>query len=132
MSKINPWERLLREALAALALPPGEQGRVTEPGCVTCELLEDFDHARLVALGQASDILSEEQRLLLDRINILMEGMQQADFECFNSAVLLRPVWQQLRELAAEALCQFGWEGTTIHPFVESELGVWRRPPSDR
>ena len=41
----EPWEMLLREALAVLALPPDEQVRVNGPGCVVCDLLEDFESA---------------------------------------------------------------------------------------
>jgi len=44
-----------------LALPPDEQIRVNGPGCVACDLLNDFDHARTVALENAPD-LSERQR----------------------------------------------------------------------
>jgi hypothetical protein len=117
------WQRLLRDALAALALPPDEQIRVNGPGCVACELLNDFDHARIVAIGNAPD-LCDEQRGLLDRIDATMRAMEQADFECFNSEVVRRPVWQELRELAAEALRMFGWESVVVRPFEELEPGV--------
>ena len=36
----EPWQMLLREALAVLALPVDEQVRVRVPGCVACELLK--------------------------------------------------------------------------------------------
>lgn len=123
------WQSLLREALAVLALPADEQVRANGPGCVACDLLNDFDHARLVAVGNAAEQLSDEQRKLLDTIDGVMRAMQKPDYECFTSAVLHRPVWQQLRELATEALSVFGWPAT-VEPFVEVQPGVWRRPNS--
>jgi hypothetical protein len=47
------------------ALPSDEQVRVNGPGCVACDLFNDFDHARTVALGNAPD-LSEAQQALLE------------------------------------------------------------------
>jgi hypothetical protein len=130
VSEEEPWQRLLRDALAALALPPDAQARVNGPGCVACDLLNDFDHARTVALGNAPR-LSEEQRGLLDWIDATMRGMEQPDVACFNDEVVWRPVWRQLRELAAEALRAFGWERVVVRPFVEVQPGVWHRPPSE-
>jgi hypothetical protein len=124
-----PWEKLLREALTILALPADEQVRVNGPGCVTCDLLEDFDHARRVATGNEAE-LSDDQRRSLEAINAVMRSMEKPDFECFNNEVLRRPVWEGLRKLAADALRLFGWEGTVVEPFVEVEPGVWRRAPS--
>ena len=130
MLEDEPWQRLLRDALAVLALPPHEQVRANGPGCVACDLLNDFDDARRVAVGNAPQ-LSEGQRRVLDSIDGVMRSMQGPDCECFNAEVLRRPAWQRLRELATEGLRAFGWEGARAEPFVEVEPGVWRRPPSD-
>jgi hypothetical protein len=130
VSEDEPWQRLLRDALGVLALPLDEQIRANGPGCIACDLLNDFDDARKVAIGNAPD-LSEEQRDLLDRIDATMRAMEQADFECFNSEVVRRPLWQELRELAADALRAFGWESVVVRPFVEVQPGVWHRPPSE-
>jgi hypothetical protein len=123
-------QRLLRDALTVLALPPDEQIRVNGPGCVACDLLNDFDHARTVALGNALG-MSDEQSGLLDRIDATVRGMEQPDFECFNNEVLRQPVWRILRELAGEALSAFGWEGAKVRPFRQVQPGVWHRPRSD-
>ena len=124
-----PWERLLREALAILALPADEQLRANGPGCVACDLLEEFDHARIVATGNEAG-LSDDQRRSMEAIDTVMRSMEKPDFECFNNEVLRRPVWERLRMLAADALRLFGWEGAVVGPCVEVERGVWRRPPS--
>lgn len=123
----EPWQRLLCDALSLLALPHNEQVRVNGPGCVACDLLNDFDHARIVALGKAKNI-SEEQRKLLERIDSVMGGMQQPDLECFDIEVLQRPVWHDLRELAAASLQAFGWDRVVVRPFTEVEPGVCYKP----
>lgn len=122
------WQPLLRDALAALASPPDEQVRANGPGCVACDLLEDFDHARRVTLGNAE--LSEAQRASLGRIDAEIRAMRPSDLECFNSEVIRRPAWQTLRDFAAAALREFGWEGARAQVFVEIQPGVWRRPSS--
>jgi hypothetical protein len=74
--------------------------------------------------------LSDDQRRSLEAIDTVMRSMEKPDFECFNNDVLRRPVWERLRELAADVLRLFGWEGIAVEPFVEVEPGVWRRAPS--
>src|ERR1700722_11042531 len=123
-----PWVSLLCEALVILALPAEEQVRANGPGCVACDLLNDFDHARNVAIGNNS-LLSDSQRKILNAIDEVIGSMLGPDFECFNNEVLHRPVWQRLRELAADALRRLGWEGSAVEPFAEVQPGVWRRPP---
>jgi hypothetical protein len=130
MSEEIAWQRLLRDALAVLALSPDEQIRANGPGCVACDLLNDFDIARMAAIGNAPS-LSQGQRQSLDQIDATMRTMEELDFVCFDNKVLHRPVWQQLRELAADALWTFGWEEVTVQPFVEVQKGVWKRPLSD-
>ncbi len=126
----NPWEQLLRDTLAVLALTPAEQVRSNGPGCVSCDLLNDFDHARSVALANATE-LSDEKRILLDQIDAAMQAMEKPDFECFNNDVLFRPAWQRLRELATETLRAFEWEQVIVPPFEETQPGIWHRPLSD-
>jgi hypothetical protein len=123
------WRPLLRDALAALASPPDEQVRANGPGCIACDLLEDFDHARLVALGNAE--LSEGQRESLNCIDAEARAMQPHDLECFHSEVIRRPAWEILRGQAGHALRTFGWEHAKAQAFVETQPGVWHRPPSE-
>ena len=113
-----------------LALPADEQVRANGAGCVACDLDSDFDHARSVTIGNATD-LTDEQHELLNQIESVLRSKQPPDYECFNPAVLHRPVWQELRVLAAEALRAFGWEHAVVQPFTEVQPGVWHRPPAE-
>lgn len=121
-----PWQPLLRESLAVLALPADEQFRVNSPGCVSCDLFEDFMHARTVAIEHAPN-LSFPQRQVLDELDRVFNSMQKADKVCFDDDAIRRPNWHRVRDLAAVALRMFGWEGTAVPPFVEIMPGVWRR-----
>src|SRR5688500_279538 len=129
MAKEQPWQPMLRDALAVLALPAEEQAGVNGPGCLACDLFNDFDNVRRAALANMPQ-LPNEQRALLDRIDAAIEAMEPADFECFNDEIVERPAWQQLRELAADALAAFGWAGTEARPPAEIRPGIWHRPSS--
>jgi hypothetical protein len=122
-----PWQPLLREALAVLALPADEQIRINGPGCVICDLFEEFNHGRSVA-SEYGATLSEEQRRILYAIDAVLRSMPKADYECGNEDAI-RPLWQRVRELAAEAQRMFGWEGTVVEPFTEIRPRIWQRPP---
>jgi hypothetical protein len=128
MSDDHPWIPLLREALAMLALPPSEQARLNGPGCLSCDLMEDFKHARQVALSDAS-ALSADQRALLDRIDSAFDAMEPADYTCGDNSVVERSAWVAIRILATDALREFAWEKTVVAPFKEVKPGVWHRPP---
>jgi hypothetical protein len=128
VTECEPWRALLCQALAVLALPADEQIRLNGPGCVGCDLLNDFDHARSVAGDEAK--LSDDQRRALETIDKIIRSMDEPDRECMNNEVLRRPVWMRLRESAVEALRVFSWEGTVVEPFVEVQPGVWHRVPS--
>ncbi len=121
------WHTLLREALTLLALPADEQVRLNGPGCVACDLINDFNHARRVTFDEAK--LSNDQRQALESIARAIQAMEEADVECYKNGALRRPAWDRLRERASEALRVFGWEKAVIKPFAEVSPGVWFRAP---
>lgn len=120
---------MLRRALAVLAMPAESQVRANGPGgCVACDLITDFDVASQVSLQNDGE-LQDSQRVSLKRVASAMESLKKADCVCFDNAVLDRPAWQIIRELAAGALSSLGWSQTEVPPFVEIKPGVWHRPP---
>lgn len=125
---LNSVWKQFREAVAVLALPPDEQPRVNGPGCLACDLLNDYAYACDAFVSNFGDSLTTPQRDAISEMNALLAKMEPADYECFNDEVVRRPVWQSLREKANEALRVFGCEGKTVKPFVEVQPGVWYRP----
>lgn len=121
------FERLLRDALTALSLPPTEQCRVTEPGCVGCELVEDFAHAYHCVTDGGSPHLNRKQKAVLADLDATIRQLTDADCVCFDPTILSRPVWNDIRKLARVALLSFDWIDHTIQPYTETEEGVWRR-----
>jgi hypothetical protein len=123
----EPGWRLHRDALVVLTLPPDDQLRINGPGCVTCDLISDFDAARNFMVENAA-ALTEVQRLTLDRIKLAIDAMKPQDVECCNNEVIRRPAWQEVRQLATDALLTFGWDKVELDPYVEVQRGVWHRP----
>jgi len=123
------WRPLLRGTLAALASPADEQVHANGPGCIARDLLEDFDHARSVTVGNAE--LSEARRRSLDRIDGAARALVPPGLEGFNNEVIQRPAWAILRKLAGSALREFGWGGAKVQVVVETQPGLWHRPPSE-
>jgi len=75
VSEDEPWQGLLRDALAVLALPPDEQLRANCPDCVACDFSNGFYHAHLFTLESAPE-LSDVQRSLLARIDTAIRAME--------------------------------------------------------
>jgi hypothetical protein len=124
----------LREAVNALALPAGEQVRVTLPGCVTCELLNDFDIWAREALERYATTLTPHQQACLRAIGGKMDEMTEEDYECCCTAEaalprLERRLWCELRSLARGALEAFGWPLAAQDAYRPVNERVWRRAP---
>jgi len=123
------WQTVLRDSLASLAAPADEQVRANGPGCVACDLFEDFENARRVAVESGE--LSRKQNAILATITAEFSSMQPQDSECCNNYVLRRPAWEALRRLAATALFEFGWAGAAATPYLQVAPGVWHRKLDD-
>lgn len=123
----NLIRELLRDSLIALSLPCDEQVRVTHPGCVSCELIEDFTHGYRCFSQSCADELSDDTSRLLNQIDDTIESLADADCTCFDNTVMNRPKWAELRELAAKLIDAMGWNDFTLKPYSEIEQGIWRR-----
>lgn len=123
----NLIRQLLRDSLVALSLPAEQQIGVTHPGCVSCELIEDFTHAYLCFRQSCPDELSDETAALLKQIDDSIESLDDVDCICFDNTVMNRPKWTQLRTLATRTIDAMGWTDFTLTPYSEIEPGVWQR-----
>ena len=110
MQEVNrPWlfERL-KYSLQLLACPPEIQlekfpAFVHGPD----ELALDFDNFRMACAGNFRAELTGEQLSCLDSVD---RSFSQMPADCFSpNAVTNSREWQQIRQLAAEALKAFGW-----------------------
>ncbi len=119
--------QLLRESLIALSLPSDEQVRVTNPGCVSCELIEDFTHGYQCFSHSCADELTDDIARLLEQIDDTIGSLADADCTCFDNTVVNRPKWAELRMLAPQTMDAMGWAEFTLKPYSEIEPGVWQR-----
>jgi hypothetical protein len=122
-------ERELRISLQALALPAPEQVRVTKPGCVTCELSQDFAHWSEEYLAHFARTVSSTQRSALQAVAVALEAVPTSDLRCNNDALLQRPSWQQVRFAAQRALSALGWLLEAPPAYVRLSHDVWQRGP---
>lgn len=123
----NLIRQLLRDSLIALSLPADQQIRVTHPGGISCELIEDFTHGYLCFRQSCAHELSPDTAALLKQIDDSIESLDDTDCICFDNTVMNRPKWAQLRSLATRTIDAMGWTGLTLKPYSEIEPGVWQR-----
>lgn len=119
---------LLKDALVMLALPPEEQQRLNCPGCLTCDLYEDFQAAWRAAQHDASLGFTPEQRSTLQALSQSLDALAPEDCDCLSPGAVRGPGWQAIRQQAAAALPCFGWQHATVRPFTQTSPGVWTRP----
>lgn len=129
---------LLKDALVMLALPPEEQQRLNAPGCLTCDLYEDFQAAWRAMQHDAGLRLTPQQQGALQALSQALDALAPEDCDCNSPGAVRGPGWQALRQQAAAALPCFGWQHATVRPFTQTSPGVWTRPaeteatPEDR
>lgn len=123
----NLIRQLLRDGLIGLSLPADEQIRVTQPGCVSCELIEDFTHGYHCFCQSCGDEVTDDTAGLLKQIDDAIESLADADCTCFDNTVMNRPAWAKLRNLATKTIDAMGWTHFTLKPYSEIEPGVWQR-----
>jgi hypothetical protein len=128
MTPTTDFERNLRYTLQALALPPAEQVRVLSPGCVTCDLYEDYRVAHRYYLAADDLHPTPEQVASLTALAGLLEEVPEEAWICFENTCLHHPGWERVREAAQRALEAFGWPLEAPPEFEEGEPGVWQRP----
>jgi len=122
------WKRF-RDAVVVLALPAEEQPRVNGPGCLACDLLNDFHYACETFISNFGGRLTTAHRAAITEMHKIIGSMEEADYECFNDDVARRPVWERLRKQARGTLRVFECVHATVQPFAETQPGVWVRPP---
>ena len=117
------------EALQVLGLPSAEQIRVTEPGCVTCELYDDFVFNHELFVEAFANELSDSQKEKLAYVLKKLEAIPDEGFVCFDMTALNQPGWDTVRVAASEALREMHWPEKAPEPYKETKDGVWQRPP---
>jgi hypothetical protein len=120
-------EREFRISLQALALPAPEQVRVTKPGCVTCELYQDFQHWSEEYLTHFAGVVSPTQRSAIQAVSGALDAIPPSDRTCNNDALLQRLSWQHVRFAAQRALSTLAWPLDAPAPYVRLSHDVWQR-----
>lgn len=125
--KFSGFRRNLLESLQALALPADEQVRVLQPGCITCELYNDFVSDLDLYRECCAHVLTEQQWVALDQVVESLEAIPDEAFECFNNACLQHDGWGEARIVAQRALHELDWPLDAPPAYRETQPGIWRR-----
>jgi hypothetical protein len=125
-------ESELRQALRALAAPVDVQLGLFAPFvCVTCELIESYQHFSGVAHALEPP-LSDQLAGALRPVEIAMSQLSASDVTCHQSEPLrASPRWADVRRAAGEALTALKWPH--VPPVADAPVGdgTWgRKPPS--
>jgi hypothetical protein len=121
--------RLLRNALVVLSLPPAEQQRLNGPGCLTCDMFDDYQSAWKALQHDSAVPLTSDQWRSLEVVSQALDALSKHDCECLVARAVYGPAWQAIREKAGVALRLLGWRNATVEPFFETSPDVWTRPP---
>lgn len=113
-------------ALILLSLPKDEQIQKLSPGCITCELYNEYD-SFLESYINNKELLENQKDKLLHIKNYMDSMDNDKYFECFNNSVLDSKEWEHVRELAKQAIDLLGIEEIKIPDFEETEPGIFKR-----
>jgi hypothetical protein len=125
---MNFEPKLLCDALLLLSLPEADQRRLSGPGCLSCDIYEDYRSAWETAMRDTTQHFSSEQHRSLGAIYEALGALTETDCECVTPDATRLPSWEAIREQARLTLPLMGWRDATVQPFTESSPGIWRRP----
>jgi hypothetical protein len=120
-------DREFRTSVQMLALEPAEQVRVNQPCCTTCELATDYEAWSESYLSTHASQIAAAQIRSIQNLTAALDSVPQADFECWNNAVLHRDSWHQVRAAARTVLSAFGWPLEAPPELIEVSKGVFQR-----
>ena len=121
--------RNLMTSLTALTRPAEEQVRETWPGCVVCELYDDFE-SDLRYYREAWEV-APEAGAALDSVLRVLDETVAPEHPCDDLTLVERPEWDRVRAEAASALRVLGWEGLRMTHYEWVAPGVLQRPAID-
>lgn len=117
----------LRCAVQALSSKASDQIIACEPGCVICELIDDFELGMRLIEENYLSCLSETQKEHLRQLAETLNHPININHECGEYELLSGPVWEKTRAEAKIVLDDFGWPFEPPPSFKEIEKGVWKR-----
>lgn len=91
-----------QDSLALLSLPLEHQVRLTEGGCPTCELINDFTLSWEKEIKEKENLSPTTRKI--QEIDRIMGDFEEFEYECFEPKALESTRWAQIRTLASEII----------------------------
>lgn len=117
--------RSFMTALIALTRPAEEQVRESWPGCVECELYEDF--VLYLRVFREWWTVPDEKDAALDAVMRAVDDAVEQNHDCSDITLVERPAWDTVRAEAEAALRVLGWEGIEMTHFEWVQPSVLHR-----
>lgn len=114
-------------SLKMLAMVPEQQIDKNGPGCITCDLYNDFEHYYRSYLAEFGASLDNVFREKLEKLFKFLEHMPEEDFVCFDNTMISRVNWNTVRDLSREILSLHKSSYEDILGYIEVSPGVWER-----
>ncbi|WP_184548991.1 hypothetical protein [Mucilaginibacter sp. FT3.2] len=111
--------------VSILALASDKQSQITytTPGCVVCDLTDDFETYGKRCYNKSDYSIAQSQ--LIDELDQIIDRFVESGYECFDLDALDTPLWNQIRRKALEAVSAFGYLLTPLPKNIETQDGVW-------
>lgn len=108
-----------------LALASDKQSQIdyTIPGCVVCDLIEDFETYGKRCFNKSD--YSIEQSNFVDELTELIDQLVETGYECFDTHILDTLLWNHIRNKASDALKSFGYSLIPLPQNIQTQSGVW-------
>ncbi len=128
-----------RNVMLCLAASPREQVLSQIPGCITCDLLLDFESWYNPFVTIVGELLTKEQLKILEEIDLISEHMSGDEFQCLYllkeeqikrseyEKVLTTQQWTNIRKLAQEFNKEMEWTEFNLPRYIKIEKQIWIR-----
>ena len=117
-------KREFRYALPGLAASAPDQIRVLSPGCIACELLDDYNLELRQYREVFRDSFTRRRVAAIARLDRAIDVIPESDHECFNNDILTHPAWDGVRATTTETPAAFGWPEGPPPDYTETAPGI--------
>jgi len=116
--------KLLYLSIIALSASNEDQINFTKPGCIYCDLINDFDNClnNWVSGYQFSDI----KKNALNNIEKAVESFIEQKYPCYDAIYQNTLEWENIRTKSKEAMLVFKIKNIKLPVSIKNENDVWK------
>lgn len=132
-------ERQFKKSILTFAADPLEQVISEIPGCITCDMAEEFDSYRTLYFVEQWSRFTTEQVDIINQIDHILSEYSGEAFQCLFfqsvdeidmsmiSEVLGSEEWVTVRKLARRFIRSMKWESENLGRYVHQGNNIWKK-----